>query len=122
MEEFIREVVPKKMSELKLKTEDFIKLYNEEKIELVDVRMAFETKAWQINFGLQIPLNELPDKLDKLPKDKIIVCGCPKSDRSIIASTYLNSIGIKSYYLTDGLLGLMEKLKGGSVKELNILN
>ena len=122
MENFIKQLVPKKMSGYRLKTEDFIALHNEGKCELVDIRMDFELKAWQMNFGLKIPANELPDNLDKLPKDKIIVCGCPKSDRSIMTCAYLNSIGIQSCYLGDGLLDLMDRLKGGKVKDLDILN
>ncbi len=120
MENFIKELTPKKMSEYRLSTTNFIDMYNDGEVEIVDIRMDFETKVWQLNFGLQIPANELPDNLDKLPKDKIIVCACPKSDRSIMASSYLNSIGIESKYLADGVLDLMEKLKGGMAKVIDI--
>ncbi len=122
MENFIKQLVPSKMNGYRLKTEEFITMYNEKKVELLDIRMGFEVKAWQMNFGLQIPANDVPDNLDKLPKDKIIVCGCPKSDRSIMTSAYLNSIGIESCYLGEGLFGLMDRLKGGKVKDLDILN
>jgi rhodanese-related sulfurtransferase len=63
---------------------------------------------------LKIPLNELPGRLDELPKDKIIVTACPHKDRAIIAMTYLRSKGIKARYLTDGLIGLAENLRGDS--------
>jgi len=120
VENIIKEVTPKNMSNIMLDSDAFIKLYNENKVELVDVRADMEVKAWQLNFGLQIPANELPDRLNELPKDKIIVCACPKSDRSIIARTYLASIGIQSKYLRGGLLDLMDRLKGGKVKDINI--
>jgi len=120
MENVIKEVIPKNMSNMMLDAEEFIKMYNEDKVELVDVRVAMELKAWQLNFGLKIPANELPQRLDELPKDKIIVCACPKSDRSIIARTYLASIGIESKYLRGGLLDLMDRLKGGKVKDINL--
>jgi rhodanese-related sulfurtransferase len=120
MKIFIKQLVPKKMNDYRLKSNDFIELYNEKKIEIVDIRMDFEVKIWQLNFGLQIPANELPNNLDKLPKDKIIVCACPKSDRSIMVCAYLNSIGIKSKYLADGLMDLMEKLKGGMAKSIDL--
>jgi len=120
MENFIKELTPKKMSDYRLKSNDFIDMYNDDEVEIVDIRMDFETKVWQLNFGLQIPANELPNNINKLPKDKIIVCACPKSDRSIMASTYLNSIGIESKYLADGMLDLMEKLKGGMAKVIDI--
>jgi len=40
-------------------------------------------------FGLKIPLNQLPHRLNELPKDKIIVTACPHKDRAIIAMVYL---------------------------------
>lgn len=120
MESFIRELTPKKMSDFRLSSSDFIDMYNDGEVELVDIRMPFETKVWQFNFGLQIPANEMPDNLDNLPKDKIIVCACPKSDRSIMVSAYLNSLGIQSKYLSDGMLDLMDKLKGGMAKLIEI--
>jgi rhodanese-related sulfurtransferase len=120
MENFIKQLVPKKMNDYRLKTNDFIDLYNDGEVEIVDIRMDFEVKVWQLNFGLQVPANELPDNLDKLPKDKIIVCACPKCDRSIMACSYLNSIGIKSCYLADGLMDLMQTLKGGMAKSIDL--
>ena len=122
MQNFIKQLVPKKMSEYRLKTNDFIEMYNDGEVEIVDIRMDFEVKVWQLNFGLQIPANELPDNLNKLPQDKIIVCACPKSDRSIMASAYLNSIGIEAKYLADGMLDVMEKLKGGMAKSIDLDN
>ena len=120
MENIIRNTTPKDMSDAMLNIEDFITLYNENKIELLDIRVPAETKVWQFNFGLQIPANELPERLEELPKDKIIVCACPKSDRSIIARTYLTSVGINSKYLRGGMIELMDRLKGGKVKDINI--
>lgn len=120
MENFIKELTPKKMSEYRLSSSDFIDMYNDGEVELLDIRMLFETKVWQLNFGLKIPANEIPDNLDKLPKDKIIVCACPKSDRSIMVSSYLNSQGIQSKYLSDGMLDLMDKLKGGMAKLIEV--
>ena len=38
-----------------------------------------------------VPLNELPERLGELPKDKIVVTACPHKDRAIIAMTYLRS-------------------------------
>jgi rhodanese-related sulfurtransferase len=81
---------------------------------LVDIRYKEEQEAWGPSFGLKIPLNELPGRLEELPKDKIIVTACPHKDRAIIAMTYLRSKGIKARYLTDGLIGLAENLRGDS--------
>ena len=120
MEKIMRNLVPKGMAETMVNIEDFISLYNENKVEILDIRVPWEVDIWQLNFGLRIPANELPDRLDELPKDKIIVCACPKSDRSIMVRTYLTSIGIESKYLKGGMIELMERLKGGKAKDINI--
>jgi rhodanese-related sulfurtransferase len=111
---------PKGTKDLKIDAEKFIELYNEGKAELLDVRMPFENDVWSLNFGLKIPAPKLPENLDKLPKDKLIVCACPGKDRSIIAMSYLRSEGFNAGYLDCGLLGLMTRLKGGKAKDLNL--
>lgn len=86
------------------------------KAVLVDIRFAEEQQAWGTGFGLKIPMNELPNRLDELPKDKIIVTACPHKDRATIAMVYLRTKGFDARYLTDGLLGLMENLRGEDAK------
>ena len=100
--------------EMKTSSKKLIDLLEDGKAVLVDIRYKEEQQAWGPNFGLKIPLNELPDRLDELPKDKIIVTACPHKDRAIIAMTYLRSKGIPARYLTDGLIGLAENLRGDS--------
>jgi rhodanese-related sulfurtransferase len=100
--------------EMKVKSEKLLDLLEDGKAVLVDIRYKEEQEAWGPSFGLKIPLNELPSRLDELPKDKIIVTACPHKDRAIIAMTYLRSKGIKARYLTDGLIGLAENLRGDS--------
>ena len=120
MENLIKEFTLKNVNGTMIDIEEFITLYNDGKAELLDVRVPVETKVWQMNFGLKIPVNELPDRLDELPKDKIIVCSCPKTDRSIVARTYLASLGIEAKYLRGGLLGMVDRLKGGKAKDLEL--
>ena len=100
--------------EMKTSSKKLIDLLEDGKAVLVDIRYKEEQQAWGPNFGLKIPLNELPDRLDELPKDKIIVTACPHKDRAIIAMTYLRSKGVPARYLTDGLIGLAENLRGDS--------
>ena len=100
--------------EMKTSSKKLIDLLEDGQAVLVDIRYKEEQQAWGPNFGLKIPLNELPDRLDELPKDKIIVTACPHKDRAIIAMTYLRSKGIPARYLTDGLIGLAENLRGDS--------
>ncbi len=100
--------------EMKTSSKKLIDLLEDGKAVLVDIRYKEEQQTWGPSFALQIPMNELPDRLDELPKDKIIVTACPHKDRAIIAMTYLRSKGIPARYLTDGLIGLAENLRGDS--------
>jgi rhodanese-related sulfurtransferase len=118
MENVIKEVTPKNISNMRVDIEEFIKLYNEKKVEFIDVREEQEVSVWQLNFGLKIPANELPDRLEELPKDKELVVACPHSDRSNMARFYLASKGFRVRYLTEGLIGLMGRLKGGKAKDI----
>ncbi len=120
MQDFIKNVVPSEMKHMRIELDAFIELYNEDKCELVDIRVPMETKVWQVNFGLKIPAPELPERLDELPKDKLIVVACPKADRSNMARTWLASQGFEVKYLSGGLLGLMDSLKGGMAKKIKI--
>ncbi|OGU17966.1 MAG: sulfurtransferase [Geobacteraceae bacterium GWC2_53_11] len=104
-------------ADMKIDSKKLITLLTEKKAVLVDIRFPEETKAWKMGFGLYIPLNELPRRLSELPKDKIIVAACPHKDRSSIAMAYLRTKGYKAKYLTDGLIGLAENLRGDNAKE-----
>ncbi|MDX2494724.1 MAG: rhodanese-like domain-containing protein [Desulfuromusa sp.] len=98
--------------EMKISSKKLIDMVEDGKAVLVDIRFTEEQQTWGPTFALQIPLNELPDRLIELPKDKIIVTACPHKDQAIIAMSYLRSKGIKARYLTDGLIGLAENLRG----------
>lgn len=98
--------------EMKASSKQLIDWLEDGKAVLVDIRFAEEQQTWSTGFGLKIPLNELPGRLAELPKDRIIVTACPHKDRAIIAMVYLRTRGFEARYLTDGLLGLMENLRG----------
>lgn len=104
-------------ADMKIDSKKLITLLTEKKAVLVDIRFPEETNAWKMGFGLYIPLNELPKRLAELPKDKIIVTACPHKDRSSIAMAYLRTKGYKARYLTDGLIGLAENLRGDNAKD-----
>lgn len=104
-------------ADMKTDSKKLLKLLVEKKAVLVDIRFPEETQAWRMGFGLFIPLNELPKRLSELPKDKIIVTACPHKDRSAIAMAYLRSKGYNARYLTDGLTGLAEALRGDAAKD-----
>jgi len=102
--------------EMKIQSRQLIELIKTNRAQLVDIRFEEEHKAWNMPFGINIPLPDLPKNLDKLDKEKIIVTACPHKDRAIIAMTYLKTKGYKVKYLTDGLLGLANNLRGDNAR------
>ena len=103
--------------EMKINSEGLIMLLMEGKAQLIDIRFHEEHVAWKVGYSVNIPINELPGRLNEIDKDKIVVTACPHKDRAIIAMVYLRSQGIKARYLTDGLIGLAEHLRGDNAEE-----
>lgn len=104
-------------ADMKANSKQLIKMLAEKKAVLVDIRFKEENMAWRMGFGLSIPLNELPQRLNELPKDKIIVTACPHKERAAMGMTYLRTKGYNARFLTDGLIGLAEALRGDEAKD-----
>ena len=103
--------------EMKMDSKGLIELLKQGKAQLIDIRFPQEYSAWKVGPSKNIPLNELPERLSEIDKNKIIVTACPHKDRATIAMVYLRSKGINAKYLTDGLIGLAENLRGDNAKE-----
>jgi rhodanese-related sulfurtransferase len=103
--------------EMKMNSKGLIELLKQGKAQLIDIRFPQEYSAWKVGPSKNIPLNELPKRLSEIDKNKIIVTACPHKDRATIAMVYLRSKGINAKYLTDGLIGLAENLRGDNAKE-----
>ncbi len=73
----------------------------------LDVRTHEEYKFLQFPFTHHIPLNELPDRLEEVPKDKLIITFCSSIVRAAIAYTYLLE---KGYEKVKIFLGTSEQL------------
>lgn len=103
--------------EMKINSSSLKQLLMEDKAQLIDIRFKEEYAAWKVGPSINIPINELPKRLNEINKNKIIVTACPHKDRAIVAMTYLRSKGINAKYLTDGLIGLAENLRGDNAEE-----
>lgn len=103
--------------EMKIDSKGLVSLLARNKAVLLDIRFKEEVAVWHMDFGLKIPLNELPGRLKEIPRDKIIVAACPHKERSAVAMAYLRSKGYQAKYLTDGLIGLAEQLRGENAKD-----
>jgi len=102
---------------MKIKLNEMLKLYEEGKAEIIDIRFRDEYEAWHLGFGKNIPLNELPNRIDELDKNKTIVTVCPHYDRAEIARLFLKLKGFNARYLTDGLLGVVDYLRGDKARD-----
>lgn len=75
-----------------------------QELYLVDVRSSSEWKGGHIPGAVHIPLAQLRDKLDQLPKDRQIIVACQSGQRSYIASRLLKAYGFRVKNLTGSYL------------------
>ena len=116
-ENYLKRFDYQERKDMKIGIAEMLQLYKQGKVQIIDVRFPEEHQAYSFGFIKNIPLNELPDRIGELDKTKIIVTACPHYDRAEIARTYLTLKGYRSKYLTDGLLGLAEYLRGDKAKD-----
>ena len=79
--------------EYRIEFDQFLKMKEKGKAMMLDVRTDEEADVCKLAFAKHIPINELPDRLNELPKDKLIVPFCASSVRAAIALVYLNAVG-----------------------------
>ncbi|MFH2123787.1 MAG: rhodanese-like domain-containing protein [Pseudomonadota bacterium] len=104
---------------MKINSVELIELLKTGEVQFIDIRFPEEFAAWHMGFAKNIPLNELPSRLNELDKNKLIVTACPHYDRSSMARLYLITKGYKARYLNDGLLGLAELLRGDKARDFS---
>ncbi|RMF40812.1 MAG: rhodanese-like domain-containing protein [Anaerolineae bacterium] len=86
---------------------------------LLDVRAAEETEFLALPFALHIPLDELPDRLDEVPRDKLVVTFCSGGDRANVAFAYLQNQGFDNVrVMPGGYANLIPELMPGKVRLL----
>src|SRR5271155_4660533 len=73
-----------------------------EEVFLLDVREPDEVEAWAYPIGVNIPLGQLGQRLDELPRDTTIVVACPVGGRSATAAQALSEAGWTAENLTGG--------------------
>ncbi len=116
-DEYLKTFDYQERKDMKIQLPEFFELYAKGEAQLIDIRFNEEYEAWHIGFGDHIPLNELPDRLSEIDKSKMIVTMCPHYDRAEIARLYLKLNGFNARYLTNGLLGVVEYLRGDKAKD-----
>ncbi len=103
--------------DMKIQLDELFELYAEGLAQVIDIRFREEYAAWRVGIGQHIPLNELPERLGELDGGKTIVTMCPHYDRAEIARLYLTLEGFKARYLTNGMLGIADALRGDKARD-----
>ena len=116
-DEYLKSFDLKERNDMKIKSVDMLNMIENGTAVLIDIRFREEFESWNLPFSKNIPLNELPNRLNELPKDKLIITACPHNDRSNMARMYLTMKGYNSKYLSDGLLKVADYLRGDNAVE-----
>lgn len=116
-DDYLNSFTYEERKDMKINSVELTVMLEEGTAQLVDIRFKEEYEAWHMPASINIPINELPKRLNELDKSKLIVTACPHKDRAIMARTYLKLKGYDTKYLVDGLIGLAEFLRGDNAKE-----
>ncbi|HEY9129158.1 MAG TPA: rhodanese-like domain-containing protein [Sulfurovum sp.] len=84
-------------------------LENDDNVTLLDVRTIQEYKAGHLRGATLIPVEVLPENLDKLKedKDKKIIVYCRTGSRSVSASRTLEEHGFTPLHVRGGIIQLV---------------
>jgi rhodanese-related sulfurtransferase len=85
--------------------EEAVKFLHHHHFLFLDVRTKEEHEHLVFPFAVHIPVNELPDRLDELPRDKFIITFCLDGFRAVMAYAFLRTQGF------DEIKALKERLE-----------
>jgi rhodanese-related sulfurtransferase len=72
------------------------RLEEKEPVAVLDVREPWEAEICSLPGSIFIPLNRLPDDVEKLPKDRLLVVLCHHGMRSRMAVDWLRAHGVEN--------------------------
>ncbi len=93
----------------RITAEEFMKKYSSEKLVIIDVRKKSEFDSQHVFDALNIPLNQINNRLAEFPKDKPFILNCAGGYRSMIAASLLKQRGFENF--TDVIGGFTEIAK-----------
>ena len=86
---------------------------------LLDVRAAQEKDFVTLPFALAIPIDELPERLNEIPRDKLVPTFCSGGDRAGVAFAYLQTLGFNNVRILKATYAeLMAELLPGKLLKL----
>ncbi len=100
----------------KITFEKAMELRKEDQAFFLDLRSKEENNFIKFEFTKNIPTNEIPDRIQEIPRDKTIVLFCSSSTRATIVYAYLQLAGYDNVkILTNTLSEIAGYFKPGYV-------
>jgi len=94
-------------------------LINNDHFFFLDVRAKEEVDYLSFAFAKHIPLEEIPDRLGEIPRDKFIIPFCATAYRAAMCYLYLLSKGYEEIKgLTSGTDAMAASLKPGALAKI----
>jgi rhodanese-related sulfurtransferase len=91
-------------------SDEALRLVKSGAVLVLDVRTPQENVGSRIKNSLLIPLDELEEKTNQIPRDRPILVYCRSGSRSMLASRILESHGFQEILnLKEGILDCLEK-------------
>ena len=79
------------------------KMLKNNEVVLLDVREPYEIEICKVKGSLFIPMNEIPQNIEQLDKEKRYAVICHSGVRSLHVSNYLNSLGYIALNVVGGI-------------------
>ena len=89
--------------------DDAVKFISNTHFLFLDVRTQEEKEHLTLPFAMHIPLHELPDRVDELPRDKFIITFCVSGFRAAMAYAFLRT---QDFDEIKALKGRLDQLAG----------
>jgi rhodanese-related sulfurtransferase len=100
-------------------TQFFERWKNGEDLVLLDTRSPEEADYLAFPFTLHIPINDLPQRWQEIPRDRLVASFCSSGVRSAIGYAYLQLKGLDNVRILDARYAeLVAELKPGKVRKL----
>ena len=73
-------------------------------LQILDVREPDEWAAGHIPDAMHIPMNQVPERLDELDTDRLVVAVCHSGRRSGEVANYLSRLGLSAENMPGGMV------------------
>lgn len=101
----------------KISFDKILELKKTDKVFILDVRTKQENEYIKLPFVHNIPTDEIPDRIQEIPKDKTIAVFCSSATRATIVYAYLILRDYDVKIVIDSLSEIAGKFKPGYVLE-----